>query len=66
MRPGSDWDGGDADTVFEGHFPDAFVARHPGSALLRLPGIGHWCMLQAPAAVNEALSAFIARSMATG
>lgn len=57
---------GDADTVFEGHFPDAFAARHAGSAVLRLPGIGHWCMLEAPAAVNAALGGFIARSFGTG
>ena len=53
---------GEADDVFVPHAPEYFVAKHPNSEVLRLDGVGHWCMLQAPEQVNAALLDFADRS----
>lgn len=52
---------GDDDPAFVGTFPDAFASRHAGSAVLRLPTVGHWPMLEAAGEVTEAISEFAAR-----
>jgi len=52
---------GEADQTFVPSIADSFAAAHPGSEVLRLPGVGHWSMLQAAAPVNAALAGFIGR-----
>lgn len=52
---------GEADQTFVGEITDGFVAAHPGAEALRLPGVGHWSMLQAADKVNTALAGFIDR-----
>lgn len=52
---------GEADEVFVPQAPEQFTARHPFSTVVRLEGVGHWCMLQAPEKVNLALLEFADR-----
>ena len=49
---------GEDDKVFVRHAPDQFAADHNSAHVVRLEGIGHWCMLQAPERVNLELLEF--------
>jgi pimeloyl-ACP methyl ester carboxylesterase len=55
---------GEADQTFIPSTPGRFVVENPGATVLRLPEIGHWCMLQAPDAVSAALARFAATAFA--
>jgi pimeloyl-ACP methyl ester carboxylesterase len=49
---------GDADQTFEPDAPRDFAARQPNGSVIHLPGVGHWCMLQAADVVNDHLRRF--------
>ena len=56
---------GEADEVFVPWAPEYFAAKHSNSTVLRLDGVGHWCMLEAPGQVNAALLEFAHRCFDT-
>lgn len=53
------------DPVSGGAMADAWAALLPGAPLHRLPGIGHYPQLEAPATVLEAVEGFLARVSST-
>lgn len=55
---------GNADQTFVDTAPDRFLAENQGAQVLRLEGIGHWCMLQASNTVTDAIARFAHGDMA--
>lgn len=52
---------GNADQTFVPQAPEQFQRDNPGAQTLRLDGIGHWCMLEAPERCSAAIADFAAR-----
>lgn len=55
---------GEADSTFVDRVPTDFAFANPGAEVRRLPGVGHWPMLEAPDTVTTAIAALAARSIA--
>jgi epoxide hydrolase 4 len=53
---------GTADTTFVPAFLDGMPAIAPGIEIVRLDGVGHWTSMEAPGAVNAALSQLLERT----